>query len=195
MRRGSKPAKAKVEPKLPVGRKSTKNNDAKVRDLEKRLAESLEQQTATAEILRVISSSQNDVQPVFDTIIRSAVMLCDGIRGSAMRVEAGLLHLSAHFNMSVGTVERLEEAYPREPTRQFPAGRAIIDRAPAHVFTEGAVAREFPGMVSRWASEVSLPFHCFARGSRSERSVSRVLTTCPSPSGRSLSCRLSPTKP
>jgi two-component system, NtrC family, sensor kinase len=77
------------------------------------------------------------------------VSLCGGIRGSAMRMEAGLLHLSAHFNMSVGTVERLEEAYPREPTRHFPAGRAIVDRAPAHVFTEGAVAREFPGMVSR----------------------------------------------
>jgi GAF domain-containing protein len=117
--------------------------------LRRDVAESLEQQTATAGILRVISSSPTDVQPVFEAIIRSAVSLCGGIRGSAMRVEAGLVHLSAHFNMSVGTVERLEEAYPREPTRHFPAGRAIVDRAPAHVFTEGAVAREFPGMVSR----------------------------------------------
>jgi hypothetical protein len=42
------------------------------------LAEAREQQVATSEILRVISSSPTDVQPVFDTIVRSAVRLCDG---------------------------------------------------------------------------------------------------------------------
>jgi signal transduction histidine kinase len=147
---------AKFCPECGAPRGATPANAASYADLHaenerlrRDLAESLEQQTATAEILRVISSSPTDVQPVFEAIIRSAVSLCGGIRGSAMRVEAGLVHLSAHFNMSVGTVERLEEAYPREPTRHFPAGRAIVDRAPAHVFTEGAVAREFPGMVSR----------------------------------------------
>jgi len=42
------------------------------------LTESLDQQTATSEILCVISQSQTDVQPVFDTIARSGVQLCDG---------------------------------------------------------------------------------------------------------------------
>ena len=111
--------------------------------------EALERQTATAEILRVISSSPTDMQPVFEAIIRSAVALCGGIRGSAMRLDGGQLHVSAHFNLAAETVEIVEAAYPRTPTREFPVGRAIVDRTPVHVFTEDAVAREFPGMVAR----------------------------------------------
>jgi hypothetical protein len=65
--------------------KSPKNDD-RVRDLEKRLAEALkdqaearEQYTAASDILRVISSSPTDVQPVFETIVKNAARLCDAV--------------------------------------------------------------------------------------------------------------------
>src|SRR5207245_4577713 len=69
------------------------------RELQERnrdLTEALEQQTATSEILQVISSSSTDLQPVFDTIVRSAVQLCDGLYGAVFRSEGELIQLVAH---------------------------------------------------------------------------------------------------
>jgi two-component system NtrC family sensor kinase len=113
------------------------------------VTEALEQQTATSEILGVISSSPTDIGPVFEAIVRRAVTLCEGLAGIAVRLEAGRVHLAAHFNLSLGAAELLEEAYPRAPTRDYPAGRAIVDRARVHVFAEDGIAREFPAMAAR----------------------------------------------
>ena len=51
------------------------------------LTEALEQQTATSEILRVISSSPTDLQPVFDAIVQSAVRLCEANSGGVFRFD------------------------------------------------------------------------------------------------------------
>src|SRR5438093_2143121 len=75
------------------------------------LTEALDQQTATSEILSVISSSPTDVQPTFDAIAASAARLCDGQYTIVTRLEGELLHLAAQWN-SGGAAEALERAFP-----------------------------------------------------------------------------------
>jgi len=84
--------------------------------------------TATSEILRVISSSPTDVQPVFDTIVRSAVRLCDGLYGTAVRFDGEMMHLAAGHNYTPEVRQALQEAFPMRPDRRMMAGRAILTR-------------------------------------------------------------------
>src|SRR5262245_35396922 len=108
MPRGPKPAKSK-EAKPPVARKSANDDGTRIRDLEKRLAEALrdkaealqretgarEQQSATSEILRVISSSPSDVAPVFTTIAQNAMHLLGGVTSGVVLVTGDVVHFGA----------------------------------------------------------------------------------------------------
>ncbi|MFI5026321.1 MAG: GAF domain-containing protein, partial [Solirubrobacterales bacterium] len=97
------------------------------------LTEALEQQTATSEILRVISSSPTDVQPVFMTIVRSAVQLSGARTGALYQFDGDLLHLVAHHDQPPEALAALQRAYPMPPTRAQVSGRAILDRAVAQI--------------------------------------------------------------
>jgi signal transduction histidine kinase len=116
MGRHAKPAKVKAKAKRPLVRKAPTKGAARVQELEKRLAETsallqekdraltearaqvtetLEQQTATSEILRVISSSPTDVQPVFEAVAESAARLCEAPDVSIFVQEADHLRVAA----------------------------------------------------------------------------------------------------
>src|SRR5438445_6051654 len=69
-------------------------------DLQEALSKGSHREAATSEILRVISSSPTDVQPVFDAIVKSAVRLCDGFFGIAFQYDGERLSIVAHHKYS-----------------------------------------------------------------------------------------------
>jgi len=97
------------------------------------VSETLEQRTATAEILRVISGSPTDVQPVFDTIVRSAVRLCDGLFSSLYQFDGERIHQVAQHNYTPEALEELHRVFPARPSRALFTGRAILARAVVHI--------------------------------------------------------------
>jgi GAF domain-containing protein/CheY-like chemotaxis protein len=113
------------------------------------LTEALEQQTATSEILRVISSSPTDVQPVFVTIVRSAVQLSGARRGALYRFDGELIHLVAHHNQSTEALAALQRAYPMRPSRAQASGRAILSRSVAEIQDVRNDAEYLQGMAAQ----------------------------------------------
>ncbi len=94
--------------------------------------EALEQQTATAEVLKVIAASPSDVQPVFDAIAASSKRLLGGFSTTVFRIEGGVLHLVA-FTVTNEVADRaLAAMFPR-PIAEFPPFAMVADGRMAHV--------------------------------------------------------------
>jgi GAF domain-containing protein len=97
------------------------------------LSDALEHQTATAEILRVISSSPTDLQPVYDAIVKSAVKLCGAIMSCVFRFDGELIHLVAEHNFSPDGADVYRQAYPLLPADDKLIGAALLERRPVNV--------------------------------------------------------------
>jgi GAF domain-containing protein len=97
------------------------------------VTEALEQQTATSEILSVISSSPTDVQPIFDTIARSAARLCDATVSGLARFDGNVLEIAATYGYEPDALEYLRRAHPRRPGRDTGWGRAVLERRVIHI--------------------------------------------------------------
>src|SRR5262245_20557442 len=129
-----------------------------LQDRNRQLTESLEQQTATSEILQVIAKSPTDLQPVLNVIAENAARLCEANDAQIQRVEG-------EFFMTVASYGPLPPTFgeKRQLTRRIPGGRAIIDREIIHIPDLEAVrATEFPD----------------ARGGRRPGSNQTVLRSC-----------------
>src|SRR5438445_2222428 len=100
--------------------------------------EALDRQTATSEILRVISQSPTDVQPVFDAIAESAVRLCDAVFGGIFRVDGETLRaVGRHGPIAV-------RGFVMPIKRGTVAGRTVLERQTVHVIDLQAEEAEVP---------------------------------------------------
>ena len=96
------------------------------------LTEALEQQTATAEVLRVISSSPGDLQPVFATMLENAVRICGAILGNIYRWDGDALNLIATHN-TPSTYAELRRRSPFRADQKTPVGRMIATKTVVQV--------------------------------------------------------------
>ena len=96
------------------------------------LTESLEQQTATSEVLQVISSSPGDLEPVFGSMLENAARICDAKFGNLFRWDGAALHLVATYN-TPPAFSQLRSRSPFRPNPENPIGRLLATKAAVHV--------------------------------------------------------------
>ena len=96
------------------------------------LTEALEQQTATSEVLQVISSSPGDLQPVFATMLENAVRICDAKFGNIHRWDGDALHLVATHNTPPAFAEYRRRS-PFRPSPKILIGRMVATKTVVHV--------------------------------------------------------------
>jgi GAF domain-containing protein len=121
--------------------------------------EALEQLAATSEILRVIRTSPTDVQPVFETIVRSAVSLCGSLFANVFRFDGEVLHWVASHNVGPSFVDLLKAKFPMRPDRSQVAGRVLLTKSVIRLenaLTDPDYDQRFPGPMG-WRRMLGVP--------------------------------------
>src|SRR5258705_6396052 len=115
--------------------KSLKREAGERKRLEKALADSLEQHTATSEILRTISSSPTDVQPVFEAIADSAMRLVDALGVAVVRYDGELLSAVVARGGTPGSAAAMTDRFraPHRPIAGFPPEQTVLTKTIHHV--------------------------------------------------------------
>lgn len=123
---------------------SYSNLEQKVEERTHELSEALEQQTATSEILRVMSSSPNDLQPVLSAVAENAARLCEGSDALVYRLEGEVIRQVASYGITPGLAE---SDMPLRPT--IVASRTVRDQQTIQIrYDSPEFAQEFPDSVS-----------------------------------------------
>src|SRR6266571_7811233 len=118
---------------------SALSKDTEVARLARELAEVREQQTATSEVLRVISSSPTELQPVLDALVKTASMLCRADNASMLRLEGDGLVVVAHYGTLPAPV-----GYVMPAVRGTASGRCVLERQAVHLADLQAETEAYP---------------------------------------------------
>jgi GAF domain-containing protein len=137
MKRRDKAAKGRPRKALPLKRTKAPRSvrrhrppvvgQSKIAELTRELSEALEQQTATAEVLKVISRSSVDLDSVLDTLVQTVARLCRADQVYMFHLRHDLWHLIADCGLSAETSEFFE-THPFTPGRGSTSGRAALER-------------------------------------------------------------------
>ena len=102
------------------------------------LRESLEQQTATSEVLSVISSSPGELEPVFQTMLANAVRICDAKFGNIYRWDGEALHIIASHNTPPAFEEARKRGGSYRPNPEMGVGRMVAAKTVIHIANSAA---------------------------------------------------------
>src|SRR5262249_43273815 len=116
---------------------STVGGDQSVEELRRELSEARQREAATAEILKVISSSPTDLERVFAEVAARATRLCDAYGAGIPKVDGEVFRVGGHHG-SIPPVDTLSL------TREVVAGRAVLDGRTIHVADLQAETGEYP---------------------------------------------------
>jgi class 3 adenylate cyclase len=138
-RKSEAPQRSRQPKSVPTRRATATTQETEVARLTRERDEAQEQQTAAAEVLKIICTSPTELQPVLQAVARSAARFCEANDASILELDGQYLRVAAHW----GTIP--QEIGARLPcTRGSVNGRTVIDRKPVHVIDLQTEAEEFP---------------------------------------------------
>jgi two-component system, NtrC family, sensor kinase len=151
-RKTARPNRRNVPNAVACGTSSPPSHEADLTQLRRELNEAREQQTATSEVLQVISSSPGDLEPVFAAMLKNAVRVCNASFGNIYRWDGEVFSLLATYNTPPAFVEyrKHSPSVSADPGSAF--GRIVATKTTVHIHDartlEAYVERSNPGLVA-----------------------------------------------